>query len=93
MARVKYWGLPVVRDTESGVLISMRLDKMFVITKKAGTKEEKIALFHPADILDEKEKSLEKKFKKYVAGYTDERLHITPDVKIYLSKMEQRLKK
>lgn len=93
MARRKYWGITVAKDIEDGVIVSIRLDQMFVITQKLSGKKTDLRVFHPSDILDEKEKTLEKKFKRYVANYTDQRIMITPEVKNYLSKMEKRLRK
>mgnify|MGYP006939888617 CR=1 FL=1 len=93
MARVKYWGLTVVRDIEEGILVSMRIDEKFLISKITKETSTELQVFHPSDILEERENTLEKKFKKYVSNYTKERIRITPDVKRYLSRMAARLKK
>lgn len=93
MARVKYWGLTVVRDIEEGILVSMRIDEKFLISKITKETSSELQVFHPSDILEERENTLEKKFKKYVSNYTKERIRITPDVKRYLSRMAARLKK
>lgn len=93
MARVKYWGITVVREIETGVLVSMRMDGKFAISKKTSGKNNVLHVFHPGDILDVGERTLEKNFKKYLSNYTDEKINITPDVKFYLSKMEARLKR
>lgn len=93
MARVKYWGITVVRDIEEGILVSMRFDEKFVINKKTSGKNNVLHVFNPGDILDAGERTLEKNFKKYLSNYTDEKVNITQDVKVRLSKMEKRLKR
>lgn len=93
MARRKYWGLTVVKDIDEGVLVSMRMDGKFAITKKEVGKESVLHVFQPGDIFDSGEKTLEKSFKRYIANYTDERVNITPEVRFYVMKMEARYKK
>lgn len=93
MARVKYWGLTVVKDIPEGILVSMRSDGKFVINQKTSGKNNVLHVFNPGDILDAGEKTLEKNFKKYISHYTDERVYITPDVKDRLIAMQKRLKR
>lgn len=95
MARSKYWGIPVAREVKEGVLINVRLDKMFVVTRYASGKETRLKVFHPGDILDEREKTLEQKFKKTIKQCTraKEKIFLTPEVRNYLSRMETRMLK
>lgn len=92
MARSKYCGITVAKEIKEGVLVSMRIDKKFVVSKKTSGKKSVLHVFNPGDILDVGERTLEKNFKKYLANYTDKKINITPEVKVYLSNMQARLK-
>lgn len=90
----KYWGIPIVRDIENRILIDQRIDGQFTVTNNIQGIKVEIGVFHPADILDEADKSLPKKFKSLISKkYTNERIYITQSVKNYLVRMEARLKK
>lgn len=94
MARKQYWGLTVTKKIKEGILVSMQLDGKFVISENKAGKVTKIHLFNPGCILDiTQEKTIPKKFKKYVAGWTKERVNITPEVATYLIKIEKQSKK
>lgn len=93
MARIKYWGLTVARDIDEGVLVSMRVDGKFAITKKGAEKKEVLHVFQPEDIFNAGEKTLEKNFKRYIADFTDEIITITPDIRFSVMQMEARYKK
>lgn len=94
MARKQYWGLTVSNEIKEGILVSMQLDGKFVISKRKDGKVIEIHIFNPGLIFDvTEEKSIPKKFKRYVSNYTDERVNITTEVKAYLLKREQRYKK
>lgn len=94
MSRDKYWGLTVTRKLQKGILISIQIDGKFVISENKAGKVTKIHLFKPGCILDiTEEKTIPKKFKRYVAGWTRERVNITPEVAAYLKKMERTHKK
>lgn len=94
MARKQYWGLTVTRKIKEGILVSMQLDGNFVISENRAGKVTEIQLFNPGRILDiTEEKTIPKKFKRYVAKWTNERVNITPKVATYLIKIERKYKK
>lgn len=94
MARKQYWGLTVTRRIEKGILIGMQLDGNFDISANKAGEVTKIHLFNPGCILDiTEEKTIPKKFKRYVAGWTKERVNITLEVAAYLIKIEKKCKK
>ena len=94
MAYVKHWGIRVLKDIPTGIIITYRLDDKFIVTKKVENREEKtLKIFSPGEILDEDGKTIEKKFKKLLSKITKEKFTITPLVADELMAIEKRMNK